>query len=51
MVLIRRPVSLEVFKKVRPIERESIPLKVLERERKAMIDADQCPDWFCQSFY
>jgi hypothetical protein len=41
MVIVRRPMVLEVFQKRSPIERNMVLGEVAERERKAVIDADK----------
>ena len=45
-VLVSRPMSLKIVEKERPIERQTVFLEVLQRERKAVIDADKRA-WSC----
>jgi len=41
VVLIGRPVPLEVVQKSRPVTGEIVLLEIFRRERKAVVDADQ----------
>lgn len=41
MVIVRRPMVLEVFQKRSPIERNMVLSEVAERERKAVVDANK----------
>lgn len=50
MILIGRPVPVEVLEKGRPVERKSIPLEILKGERESMVDADQRSDRFGEPF-
>lgn len=43
MILIGRPMPVEVVEEGRPVERQSVPLEILHREGEAVIDADQRP--------
>lgn len=41
VIVVGRPMTLEIIEKGRPIGLEAMRLEIAQRKRKAMIDADQ----------
>jgi hypothetical protein len=50
MVIVRRPMVLEVFQKRSPIERNTVLSEVAEWKRKAVVNADKRRYIFGQNF-
>jgi hypothetical protein len=41
VILVGRPVALEIIEEARPVRRQSMRLEIAQREGKAVVDADQ----------
>jgi hypothetical protein len=51
VVLVGRPMTLEIVKECRPVMFEAMFIKIADRERKAVVDAEQRGDILGQFLY
>jgi hypothetical protein len=51
VVLVGWPVALEIVEECRPVMFEAMFIKIAERERKSVVDADQCGRILGEAFH
>ena len=51
VIVIGRPMALEIVEKARPVGQEPMHFEIAQREREAVVDADQCGHVLGEAFH